>query len=45
MGYNVMNQWQAIRSDLRTLGINYNGRGNGRWQRRLQQRQTELVAF
>jgi QacR-like protein, C-terminal region len=33
LSYNVMNQWQAIRSDLRTLGINYNsgrGRGNGR---------------
>ena len=28
MSYQVMNQWQAIRSDLRTLGINYNsGRG------------------
>lgn len=34
LSYNVMSQWQAIRSDLRTLGINYNsgrGRGNGRW--------------
>ena len=29
LSYNVMNQWQAIRSDLRTLGINYNGRGRG----------------
>ena len=28
MSYQVMNQWQAIRSDLRMLGINYNsGRG------------------
>jgi hypothetical protein len=33
LSYNVMNQWQAIRSDLQVLGINYNngrGRGNGR---------------
>ncbi len=34
LSYDVQNQWQAIRSDLRTLGINYNngrGRGNGRY--------------
>jgi hypothetical protein len=33
MSYRVMNQWQAIRNDLRMLGINYNGRGrsNGRY--------------
>ena len=34
MSYQVMNQWQAIRNDLRMLGINYNngrGRGNGRY--------------
>lgn len=34
LSYNVMSQWQAIRSDLNMLGINYNngrGRGNGRY--------------
>lgn len=29
LSYNVMNQWSAIRNDLRVLGINYNGRGHG----------------
>ena len=27
MSYNVMNQWQAIRNDLRLLGLNYGGGG------------------
>jgi hypothetical protein len=34
LSYQVMNQWQAIRNDLRMLGIGYGngrGRGNGRY--------------